>query len=55
MIKRAPLPEGIDPMLIFADFDREGMIDILGYSPAKKAIYVFINGLIPRKNEEKGL
>ena len=49
------MPEGIDPLLLFADFDREGMIDVLGYSSVKKQIYVFRNGLIPRGTEAKGL
>ena len=55
LIKRQPLPEDIDPMLLFADFDREGMIDILGFSPTNKQIYIFLNGLPPRSTEAKGL
>ena len=55
LIKRVPLPEDIDPILQIADFDREGMVDILGYSPSKKAIYIFLNGLKPRTDEQIGL
>ena len=52
LVKRAPLPDEIDPLsLLFADFDREGMIDILGFSPTKKQIYIFMNGIPPRSTE----
>lgn len=55
LVKRVPLPEDIDPILLLADFDREGMIDILGYSPSKKSIYIFNNGLKPKTDEVLGL
>lgn len=55
LIKREPLPDDIDPLLLFADFDREGMIDILGFSPTKKQIYIFLNGLPPRPTVAEGL
>jgi hypothetical protein len=49
LVKRTPLPDDMDPVLLFADFDREGMIDVLGFSPSKKSIYMFKNGLPPRR------
>jgi integrin alpha FG-GAP repeat containing protein 1 len=55
LVKRAPLPEDIDPILIFSDFDREGMIDVLGFSPKRKSIYMFKNGLKPRSASSDGL
>lgn len=55
LVKRAPLPNDIDPVLLFADFDREGMIDVLGFSPTKKMMYVYKNGLKPRSTDAKGL
>ena len=55
LVKRVPLPDGIDPILLFSDFDREGMIDIVGFSPKKKSIYLFKNGLKPRGSDADGL
>ncbi|CAI2359811.1 unnamed protein product [Moneuplotes crassus] len=55
LVKKAPLPDGIDPTLLFADFDREGMIDVLGFSSKKKSIYLFKNGLKPRSSNSDNL
>ena len=55
LVKRVQLPDEIDPVLLFADFDREGMIDILGFSSKRKSIYLFKNGLKPRSSDANGL
>lgn len=45
----------MDATLLFADFDREGMIDILGFSSKTKSIYLFKNGLNPRSSNSDNL
>ncbi|CAI2359898.1 unnamed protein product [Moneuplotes crassus] len=55
LVKKALLPDDMDPTLLFADFDREGMIDVLGFSSKKKSIYLFLNGLKPRSSNSDNL